>query len=176
MKTIIIHGPNGAWGSQAIRDLLHTSGTQYTSFFFLCVWKKKKSFLYTLILTVFYLYFFSANYSVCLLFWFEFLFIVINYYYYYYYYHYFVLVNNWFKPKKIRLNNFTFGLIINYLFVVQKLTLYPFDICSIRALALKNANVISKGFLTFYESKVSASKNCKHHYCKIFYNSATVQF
>ena len=46
----------------------------------------------------------------------------------------------------------------------------------IRALALKNANAISKGFLTFYESKMSASKNCKHHYCKIFYNSATVQF
>ena len=35
VKTIIVHGPNGAWGSQAIRDLLHTSRTQYTFFFFL---------------------------------------------------------------------------------------------------------------------------------------------
>ena len=32
VKTIIIHGPNGAWGSQATRDLLHTSRTQYTFF------------------------------------------------------------------------------------------------------------------------------------------------
>ena len=47
---------------------------------------------------------------------------------------------------------------------------------TVRALALTNANAISKGFLTFYESKVSASKNAKHYYCKKFYNSATVQF
>ena len=47
---------------------------------------------------------------------------------------------------------------------------------TLRALALKNANAISKDFLTFYELKVSALKNCKHHYCKIFYDSATVQF
>ena len=33
VKTIIVHGPNGAWGSQATRDLLHTSRTQYTFFF-----------------------------------------------------------------------------------------------------------------------------------------------
>ena len=46
----------------------------------------------------------------------------------------------------------------------------------LRALALKNANAICKDFLTFYESKVSASKNGKHYYCKKFYNSATVQF
>ena len=47
---------------------------------------------------------------------------------------------------------------------------------NVRASALKNANAISKGFLTFYGSKMSASKNCKPHYCKIFCNSATVQF
>ena len=38
----------------------------------------------------------------------------------------------------------------------------------IRALALKNANAISKGFLAFHGSKMSASKNCKPHYCKTF--------
>ena len=53
---------------------------------------------------------------------------------------------------------------------------YQLAVALLRALALKNANAISKDFLTFYELKVSASKNCKHHYCKIFYNSATVQF
>ena len=46
----------------------------------------------------------------------------------------------------------------------------------IRALALKNANAIFKAFLTFQCSKTLASKNVKPHYCKIFYNSATVQF
>ena len=50
------------------------------------------------------------------------------------------------------------------------------SILVLRALALKNANAISKGFLTFHGSKMSASKNCKPHYCKIFCNSATIQF
>ena len=47
---------------------------------------------------------------------------------------------------------------------------------SIRALALKNAKVIFKAFLTFLRIKVLASNNAKPHYCKIFCNSATVQF
>ena len=45
-----------------------------------------------------------------------------------------------------------------------------------RALALKNANTISKDFLAFHGSKTFASENYKPYYCKIFYNSATVQF
>ena len=47
---------------------------------------------------------------------------------------------------------------------------------TIRALALKNVNAISKAFLAFHGSKTFASKNCKPHYCKKFCNSATVQF
>ena len=50
------------------------------------------------------------------------------------------------------------------------------DSISLRALALKNANVIFKPFLTFYGSKCAASKDAKHKNCKKFYNSATVQF
>ena len=46
----------------------------------------------------------------------------------------------------------------------------------LRALALKNANAISKAFLAFHGSKTCASKNCKPQYCKFFCNSATVQF
>ena len=46
----------------------------------------------------------------------------------------------------------------------------------LRALALKNAKVIFKAFLTFLRIKVLASNNAKPHYCKIFCNSATVQF
>ena len=46
----------------------------------------------------------------------------------------------------------------------------------VRALALKNANAISKPFLAFYGLKCAASKDAKHNYCKKFYNSATVQF
>ena len=46
----------------------------------------------------------------------------------------------------------------------------------IRALALKNANAISMGNLTFAALKSSASKNCKGKYCKFFCNTATVQF
>ena len=46
----------------------------------------------------------------------------------------------------------------------------------IRALALKDANAISKPFLAFYGLKCAASKDAKHNYCKNFYNSATVQF
>lgn len=45
-----------------------------------------------------------------------------------------------------------------------------------RALALKNANAISKPFLAFYGLKCAASKDAKHNYCKKFYNSVTVQF
>ena len=45
-----------------------------------------------------------------------------------------------------------------------------------KALALKNANAISKVFLAFHDSKICASKKGKSHYCKFFYNSATVQF
>ena len=44
------------------------------------------------------------------------------------------------------------------------------------ALALKNANAISKAFLAFHSSKTFASKNGIPHYCKIFCNSTTVQF
>ena len=58
---------------------------------------------------------------------------------------------------------------------VNQLPWYLLDY-SLRKLASKNANAICKDFLTFYESKVSASKNAKHYYCKKFYNSATVQF
>ena len=47
---------------------------------------------------------------------------------------------------------------------------------SLRALALKNANAISKPFLAFYGLKCAASKDAKYNYCKNFYNSATVQF
>ena len=47
---------------------------------------------------------------------------------------------------------------------------------TLRALSLKNANVICKPFLTFYGSKCAASKDAKHRNCKSFYNSATVQF
>ena len=39
---------------------------------------------------------------------------------------------------------------------------------SLRVLALKNANAISKAFLAFQGSKTFASKNCKSHYCKFF--------
>ena len=46
----------------------------------------------------------------------------------------------------------------------------------LRALALKNANTISKGNLAFAALKSSASKNCKGKYCKFFCNTAIVQF
>ena len=48
--------------------------------------------------------------------------------------------------------------------------------CDIRALALKNAKVISKVLLAFQGSKTCTSRNGKAHYCKFFCNSATVQF
>ena len=60
--------------------------------------------------------------------------------------------------------------------MVKENSIAFFDASALRALASKNANAICKDFLTFYESKVSASKNGKHYYCKKFYNSATVQF
>ena len=44
----------------------------------------------------------------------------------------------------------------------------------VRALALKNANAISKDFLAFHGSKMFASKNCKPYYCKIFCNTVAV--
>ena len=47
---------------------------------------------------------------------------------------------------------------------------------NIRALALENANVISKGNLTFAVLKSSASENCKGKYYKFFCNTVTVQF
>ena len=53
-------------------------------------------------------------------------------------------------------------------------TIYTFQ--PIRALALKNANAISKAFLVFHSSKTFASKNGIPHYCKFFCNSATIQF
>ena len=46
----------------------------------------------------------------------------------------------------------------------------------VRALALKNAKVISKVLLAFQGSKTCTSRNGKAHYCKFFCNSATVQF
>ena len=46
----------------------------------------------------------------------------------------------------------------------------------LRALAMKNANVISKAFLAFQGLKTCASRNGKAHYCKFFCNSTTVQF
>ena len=50
------------------------------------------------------------------------------------------------------------------------------DYCNptLRALVLKNANVISKAFLAFQSKKICASKNGKLYYCKFFCNSATV--
>ena len=39
---------------------------------------------------------------------------------------------------------------------------------SIRALALENANAISKGNLAFATLKSSTSENCKGKYCKFF--------
>ena len=46
----------------------------------------------------------------------------------------------------------------------------------LRALALGNANAISKGNLAFQASKPSASRNYKGEYCKFFCNAATMQF
>ena len=50
------------------------------------------------------------------------------------------------------------------------------EFTSIRALALKNANAISKENLAFITLKSSISKNCKGKYCKFFAILATVQF
>ena len=47
---------------------------------------------------------------------------------------------------------------------------------SLRALALENANAISKENLAFITLKSSTSKNCKGKYCKFFAILATVQF
>ena len=46
----------------------------------------------------------------------------------------------------------------------------------LRALALENANAISKENLAFAALKSSASENCKGKYCKFFCNTATMQF
>ena len=59
--------------------------------------------------------------------------------------------------------------------IIQELQNLPVPKLS-RALALKNANAISKAFLAFHNSKTFASKNGIPYYCKIFCNSATVQF
>ena len=46
----------------------------------------------------------------------------------------------------------------------------------VRALALENANAISKENLAFTTLKSSTSENCKGKYCKFFAILATVQF
>ena len=46
----------------------------------------------------------------------------------------------------------------------------------VRALALENANAISKGNLEFQTLKPSALENAKQQHCKFFCNTATVQF
>ena len=52
----------------------------------------------------------------------------------------------------------------------------PKHTLTLRASALKNANAVSKGNLSFAALKSSASKNCKGKYCKFFCNTATMQF
>ena len=53
---------------------------------------------------------------------------------------------------------------------------YIFDVNALRALALENANAISKENLAFVDLKSSASENSKTNYCKFFPILATVQF
>ena len=72
------------------------------------------------------------------------------------------------KPTNIKCIFFILSVLI------AKLTQLYWD--ALRALALKNANAISKAFLAFQGSKTCASKNGKAHYCKFFCNSAIVQF
>ena len=45
-----------------------------------------------------------------------------------------------------------------------------------KSIALRNANAICKGNLAFQAPKCSASGNANAKYCKIFCNSAIVQF
>ena len=47
---------------------------------------------------------------------------------------------------------------------------------NLRALALGNSNAKCKENLAFVAPKTLASENCKQQYCKIFCNTATVQF
>ena len=58
----------------------------------------------------------------------------------------------------------------------MKVILFQSQFNTLRALALKNANAISKAFLAFQGLKTCASRNGKAHYCKFFCNSTTVQF
>ena len=68
------------------------------------------------------------------------------------------------------------------LFMKIELTVLRYYMCEVyqtltlRALALKNANAISKENLAFIPLKSSTSKNGKGKYCKFFAILATVQF